>query len=94
MIKLLKVDGHSLYPYVKDGQRILCFKVFTLSKISKGDLVVFSKKPYGLMIKRVEKIKNNLFFVQGTDPMSIDSRDFGFIERSAIHYKVYSFYKF
>ena len=46
------------------------------------------------MIKRVEKIKNNLFFVQGTDPMSIDSRDFGFIERSAIHYKVYSFYKF
>lgn len=39
------------------------------------------------MIKRVEKIKDGLFFVQGTDPMSIDSRDFGFIQRTDIQYK-------
>ena len=49
--------------------------------------MVFSKKPYGLMIKRVEKIKDGMFFVQGTDPMSIDSRDFGWIKRADIQYK-------
>jgi hypothetical protein len=65
--------------------------VFKLSKINIGDFVVFSKKPYGLMIKRVERIEDNRFFVQGTDPMSIDSRNFGFIERNAIKYKKYSF---
>lgn len=87
MIKLLKVDGNSLYPYLKDGQRIVCMKVFKFSRIRCGDLVVFSKKPYGLMIKRVESVDNGRFFVQGTDPMSIDSRNFGLIERADIYYK-------
>jgi type IV secretory pathway protease TraF len=52
-----------------------------------GDFVVFYKKPYGLMIKRVEKIKDGMFFVQGTDPMSIDSRNFGLIKHPDIQYK-------
>jgi phage repressor protein C with HTH and peptisase S24 domain len=87
LIKLLKVDGNSLYPYLKDGQRIVCIKVFKFSRIRCGDLIVFAKKPYGLMIKRVERVDNGRFFVQGTDPMSIDSRNFGLIERADIHYK-------
>jgi len=91
LIKIFKIEGHSLYPYLKTGQRIVCFKVFKLSKINTGDFVIFSKKPYGLMIKRVEKIKDGRFYVQGTDPMSIDSRTFGFIERSDIKYKKYAF---
>lgn len=91
MVKIFKVDGNSLYPHLKDGQRIVCFKVFKFSKINIGDIVVFSKKPYGLMIKRVEHIKEGLFFVQGTDPMSIDSRNFGFINRTDIIYKKHSF---
>jgi signal peptidase I len=91
LIRIFKIEGHSLYPYLKTGQKIVCFKVFKLSKINIGDFVVFSKKPYGLMIKRVERIEDNRFFVQGTDPMSIDSRNFGFIERNAIKYKKYSF---
>ncbi len=87
MIRLFKVEGNSLYPYLNDGQRIVCLKLFKFSKIVIGDFVVFSKKPYGLMIKRVEKIKDGMFFVQGTDPMSIDSRDFGWIKRADIQYK-------
>jgi phage repressor protein C with HTH and peptisase S24 domain len=87
VIKLLNVEGHSLYPYIKDGQTIICIKVFKFSRIRIGDLVVFSKKPYGLMIKRVERVDKGRFFVQGTDPMSIDSRNFGLIERADIHYK-------
>jgi len=87
LIRLFKVEGDSLYPYLKNGQRIVCFKLFKFSNIQIGDFVVFSKKPYGLMIKRVEEIKKRRFFVQGTDPMSIDSRNFGLIDRADILYK-------
>jgi signal peptidase I len=87
MIRIFKVEGNSLYPYLKDGQKIICLKVFEFSQIALGDFIVFSKKPYGLMIKRVERVNNGMFFVQGTDPMSIDSRNFGFIERTDIKYK-------
>ncbi len=87
MIRIFKVEGNSLHPHLKDGQRIVCLKVFKFSKIVIGDFVVFYKKPYGLMIKRVEKIKDGMFFVQGTDPMSIDSRNFGLIKHADIQYK-------
>jgi signal peptidase I len=94
LIRLFKVEGHSLYPYFKQGERMLCIKIFKFSRIKVGDFVIFSKQPHGLMIKRVERIQQEKFFVQGTDPMSIDSRDFGLIDRSDIHYKTYSFLKF
>ncbi len=91
MIKIFKVEGNSLYPYLKEGQRVVCFKVFRFSKINIGDVVVFSKPPYGLMIKKVKNIKNNCFFVQGTDPMSIDSRNFGYITQDDIQYRKFAF---
>ena len=87
MIKVFKVEGNSLYPYLKEGQRIFCLKVFKFSKINIGDFVVFTKAPYGMMIKKVENIQDGKFFVKGTDPMSIDSRDFGLLKRSDILYK-------
>ena len=87
MIKLFKVEGNSLYPHLKDGQKIVCFKIFRFSKIKIGDIVVFAKPPHGLMIKKVKSIKDNRYFVQGTEPMSIDSRDFGYLHRIEIKYK-------
>lgn len=87
MIKFFKVEGNSLYPDLKDGERIVCFKVFKKSKINIGDIVVFSKSPHGLMIKKVKSITNDHYFVQGTDPMSIDSRNFGTLKRAEIKYK-------
>ena len=41
------------------------------------------------MIKRVKYIKNSKYFVQGTDPQSIDSRDFGLLDFTDIQYKMY-----
>ncbi len=87
MIRIFKTEGNSLYPHLKEGQRIICLKVFKFSKIKVDDFVVFSKSPYGLMIKRVKSIKDERYFVQGTDPMSIDSRNFGLIGHADIHYK-------
>jgi len=91
MIKLFKVEGNSLYPHLNDGERIACLKVFAFTNIKIDDIVVFSKPPHGLMIKKVKSIKNNRYFVQGTDPMSIDSRDFGMINRTDIKYKKITF---
>jgi len=87
LIKVLKVAGNSLYPHLKEGQIIICLKVYKFSSINIGDIVVFSKSPYGLMIKQVKRINKGQFFVQGTDPMSIDSRNFGAIARTDIQYK-------
>jgi len=39
------------------------------------------------MIKQVERIEAGRFFVIGTDPMSIDSRNFGLIDQMDIKYK-------
>lgn len=39
------------------------------------------------MIKQVESIKDNQYFVIGTDPMSIDSRNFGSLSHHEILYK-------
>lgn len=88
MFQLFKISGDSLYPYYKDGQRVICRKVFKGTKIKVDDTVVFEKDAYGMMIKQVKSIDNNNYFVEGTDPMSIDSRNFGALNLKEIKYKV------
>ena len=88
MLQLFKISGDSLYPYYKDGQRVICRKVFKDTKIKVDDTVVFEKDTYGMMIKRVKSIDDNTYFVEGTDPMSIDSRNFGALNLKEIKYKV------
>lgn len=88
MLQIFKISGDSLYPYYKDGQRVICLKVLKGSRIKVDDTVVFEKDAYGMMIKRVKSIENNGYFVEGTDPMSIDSRNFGALILREIKYKV------
>ena len=88
MIRLFKVSGHSLFPLLQDGQRVFCVKLFSFSKLKISDIVVFEKEPHGLMIKQIKSIDKEAYFLQGTDPFSIDSRDFGMIEKKDIRYKV------
>jgi len=92
MLKIFKVTGDSLYPFYKNGQRVLCFKLSPSSNIHINDTIVFEKKSYGLMIKKVKSIDNDTYFVEGTNPFSVDSRDFGSLERKELKYKV--FFKF
>ncbi len=88
MFKLFKISGDSLYPFYKNGQRVLCLKIFPKTNISVDDTVVFKKDSYGMMIKRVKKIRDGTYFVEGTSPDSIDSRNFGVLDFKEIHYKV------
>lgn len=87
MLKLFKIKGDSLFPLYKNSQIILGVKAsfFTLKP---KDIVVFFQKEHGLMIKQIDKIKDNKFFLAGTIPQSIDSRNFGFIDKKDIKYKV------
>lgn len=88
MLQLFKISGDSLYPYYKNGQRVVCRKVFKKTRIKVDDTVVFEKKTHGMMIKLVKSIDEDRYFVEGTDPMSIDSRNFGTLTRKEIKYKV------
>ncbi len=85
MIKIFKIKGDSLFPLFKDKNLVLCIKT---KKPKLNDIVVFSHKKYGLMIKQVKKIQNNQYYLIGTSPDSIDSRTFGLIEQKNIKYKV------
>lgn len=88
MLQLFKISGDSLYPFYKNGQRVLCRKVFESTSVKVNDTVVFKKEKYGLIIKKVTSIQNDGYFVEGTDPLSIDSRIFGVIPHQEILYKV------
>lgn len=85
MLKIFKIKGDSLFPLFKDNQLVLATKIF---KPKIGDIVVFYHKNHGLMIKQIQKIQNDNFFLVGTVPNSIDSRNFGFIPKKDIKYKV------
>jgi phage repressor protein C with HTH and peptisase S24 domain len=88
MLQLFKISGDSLYPFYKNGERVICRKVFRRTDININDAVIFEKENYGMMIKRVTSIDKNAYFVEGTDPFSIDSRNFGTLDKEAIKYKV------
>ncbi len=87
MLKLFKIEGNSLFPLYKNGQIVLCLNS-KFSKLKIDDIVVFYQKDYGLMIKQIKKIQNENYYLIGTNPSSIDSRNFGFISYKDIKYKV------
>lgn len=88
MFKLFKIKGFSLFPLFKEGEVVLCIKIFSFSKIKINDIIVFNNKDYGLMIKKVKEINENGYFVQGENPSSIDSRNFGELQRKELLYKI------
>jgi len=88
MLQIFKISGDSLYPFYKNGQRVVCRKVWENTPIKIDDTVVFNKDKYGLMIKKVKSIENLNYFVEGTNPYSIDSRNFGTLTHDEITYKV------
>ena len=88
MLQVFKISGDSLYPFYKNGERVICRKIFSKTNIHINDTVVFEKDAYGLMIKKVKHIEKDAYFVEGTDPYSIDSRNFGALTQKELKYKV------
>lgn len=90
MCRLLKIAGDSLSPEFEDGDFVLVSRIPFLFRPPKpGEVVAFRKPPYGLLVKRVERLEpEGELFVVGTQPESVDSRQFGSIRKRELVGKV------
>ncbi len=55
-----KVKGNSMYPTLKDGQELIVLKT---KDFKVGDIVVAKHPEYGLIVKRVGKIKGDMVYL-------------------------------
>ncbi|WP_024954344.1 S24/S26 family peptidase [Sulfurospirillum arcachonense] len=88
MIKLFRIVGDSLYPLYKEGDLVVGIRVKFGLHVKPKDIVTFTRKGVGVMIKQVRSIENSQVFVVGTTPHSVDSRVFGTIPLEEISYKI------
>lgn len=83
------IRGNSMVPILSTDQKVVVVKYwFNPPKI--GEIVLCKHPNTGLLlIKQIKKIKNRQYWVEGVNKYeSIDSRDFGFLERKKIIGKV------
>lgn len=86
-----KIIGDSMAPTLRAGESILVNRLaYVLKKPFKGDIVAFyDPRDKKVLIKRVTKIEENRYFVQGDNKnSSTDSRVFGMIGKQEIIGKV------
>jgi len=87
MIKFIKVTGDSLSPAYTEGDYVMLV-TYPLFSFKRGDTIVFRHPDYGTMIKDIDSIDSDKIFVVGTHLHSVDSRQFGPIERCDVLGKV------
>ena len=93
LLSRFKVIGHSMEPTINNNSSILlCGLPYWFKNPSVNDIVGF-KINNKVLIKRVTKISNNKYFLQGDNKEdSLDSRKLGLISKDKILGKV--IYKF
>lgn len=91
MLRIVKVTGDSLTPMFREGDFVLISKIpFLLNSLKVGDIIVFEHPIYGRLIKRIERFASDgvQIIVTGNHEWSVDSRQFGPVDRSTILGKV------
>jgi nickel-type superoxide dismutase maturation protease len=91
MFRLLKVRGHSLAPDYQNGDFVLVSKIpVFFNRLRIGDVIAFHHPGYGVMIKRISALSSDrkALSVVGSHPWSVDSRQFGPVDRTAVIGKV------
>ena len=91
MLRFVRISDNSLMPEYQEGDFVLIGKVpFFLDTIRRGDVVVFRHPLYGMMIKKVSRVVGDgkQIHVIGTHKDSVDSRQFGAVEKDALIGKV------
>jgi signal peptidase I len=87
MLRLFRIQGHSLEPEYQSGDFVLVSKIPFLFRPPKpGDVIGFNHSAFGLLIKQIETYNalTRQVTVVGTHPDSIDSREFGPISAQQI----------
>ena len=91
MLRLHKIQGHSLHPDFHEGEFVLAARApFPSGKIREGDVIIFQQPGYGKLIKRVNRVlaDGHAYDVRGTQIESTDSRDFGPVKLENVSGKV------
>ena len=91
MLRIIKVKGDSLSPEYKEGDYVVITTLpFFFNAPQRGDTIVFRHPVYGTMVKCVERVDadQDVIFVIGNHPQSVDSRQFGPIPKRWITGKV------
>lgn len=86
---IYEVHGKSMFPAFIPGQRVIITKWFWTIKVGS---VVVCKYPRTkkLIIKRIAKINGHKVYLTGDNKLeSIDSRDFGWLNKDCIVGKVF-----
>lgn len=89
------VKGHSMQPFLNEGDRVVVLKwVYLFSEPRPGDVVVFRNSDGNEHIKRIAAAaEKNEFVVAGDNKSdSMDSRKHGPVQRKAIIGKVIARY--
>ena len=86
LLARFKIVGHSMEPQIEDGQSILVSVLpYWFKKPQINDIVAFKDNSGKVLIKRIAKVKNGEYFMQGDNQEdSLDSRKFGFISKNQI----------
>lgn len=86
MLALIKVTGDSMLPVYKEGDFVVVTKIpLFLRCLRKGDVIVFTRSPYGILIKKIERIiSHDEIYVTGTHGDSLDSHRIGPINKATI----------
>ena len=91
MLQFIKISGSSLLPEYREGDFVLVGKIPPFScSVRRGDVVVFRDPLYGKMIKKVDRVgpDGSLIYVIGTHEDSVDSRQFGGVNKGNLVGKV------
>jgi nickel-type superoxide dismutase maturation protease len=85
-IAKFRVVGHSMEPQIKSGGTVLASSIPYLFKIPKiSDIVAFKDSAGKVLIKRIVKIQDGKYFMQGDNKQdSLDSRKLGLISKNQI----------
>lgn len=83
---LFKTQGHSMEPKIKNGSFFLSSSLpFKFSNPKAGEIIVF-RNDNKLIVKKITKIENNKYFLEGENKM--DSKNFDPIDKKKILGKV------
>jgi phage repressor protein C with HTH and peptisase S24 domain len=86
LLSLLKANGHSMEPKIKDGSFFLISSIpFLVSKPRINDTIVF-KFENKIIVKKIHKIEKEEYFIQGENLK--DSKKFEPITKNEILGKV------
>ena len=86
LLARFKIIGHSMEPQIRNGETVLVSNIPYLFKTPQiSDIVAFKIKTNQILIKRIVRIQNKKYFVEGDNKKdSLDSRKLGAISKNQI----------